>query len=138
MRIAVIADIHGNLGALEAVLADIKKRSPDLTVNLGDLVSGPLQPRETADRLMDLSIPTIRGNHERQLLTLAPTDMGDSDRHALEKLLPDHLAWLESFPATLAIGGDVYLCHGTPASDVDAGRREPTRWNSEPQVARHP
>ena len=42
MRIAIIADIHGNLPALEAVLADIKRRAVDRTINLGDCVSGPL------------------------------------------------------------------------------------------------
>lgn len=64
MRIAIVADIHGNLGALDAVLADIEDRAVEITVNLGDVVSGPLQPRETADRLIGMGIPTIRGNHE--------------------------------------------------------------------------
>jgi predicted phosphodiesterase len=58
MKIAVISDIHGNLAALEAVLADIGRRSPDLIVNLGDTVLGPLQPFETAERLMELGLPT--------------------------------------------------------------------------------
>ena len=50
MRLAAITDIHGNLPALEAVLADIARSQVDLTVNLGDIVSGPLWPVETADR----------------------------------------------------------------------------------------
>jgi predicted phosphodiesterase len=45
MRVAVVADIHGNFGALEAVVADIRLQSPDLVLNLGDCLSGPLQPR---------------------------------------------------------------------------------------------
>ncbi len=45
MRLAVISDIHGNLAALEAVLADIKARGVDRTVNLGDCVTSPLWPR---------------------------------------------------------------------------------------------
>ena len=68
MRIAAISDIHGNLLALEAVLADVATQSVDVVVNLGDLLSGGVQPRETADRLMELDLPTVRGNHERQLL----------------------------------------------------------------------
>ena len=52
MRIAVIADIHGNLPALEAVLAEIQRRDVDRTINLGDCVSGPLWPREVCDLLM--------------------------------------------------------------------------------------
>ncbi len=51
MRLAVIADIHGNVAALEAVLADVKARGADGIVNLGDCVSGPLWPRETMDLL---------------------------------------------------------------------------------------
>ncbi|RWE04771.1 MAG: metallophosphoesterase, partial [Mesorhizobium sp.] len=52
MRIAVLADIHGNVLALDAVLADLERRGgADLIVNLGDLVSGPLWPRETMERL---------------------------------------------------------------------------------------
>ena len=52
MRIAIIADIHGNLPALEAVLADIQHRNVERTINLGDCVSGPLWPREVCDLLM--------------------------------------------------------------------------------------
>ena len=48
MRLAVLADIHGNLDALQAVLADLARQSPDLIVNLGDCLSGPLWPLETA------------------------------------------------------------------------------------------
>ena len=47
MRLAVIADVHGNLIALETVLADIARRGSDLIVNLGDCVTSPLWPRET-------------------------------------------------------------------------------------------
>jgi hypothetical protein len=47
MRLAVISDVHGNLPALEAVVADIKKRQVDTTVNLGDCVTSPLWPKET-------------------------------------------------------------------------------------------
>ncbi len=54
MRIAVIADIHGNMPALEAVLADARRRNIDRTINLGDCVSGPLWPREVCDLLMTI------------------------------------------------------------------------------------
>ena len=82
MRIAVLADIHGNLRALEAVQADIAKRSPDVIVNLGDNVSGPLQAAATADLLMQRSYVHIRGNHDRQVVDRAPEAMGLSDRAA--------------------------------------------------------
>jgi predicted phosphodiesterase len=119
MRIAAISDIHGNLGALEAVLADIGRRGVDVTVNLGDIVSGALQPRETADRLMALQLPTIRGNHERQLLAADLAAMGLSDRYAAETLTPRQREWLGDLPATLRLNEAVFLCHATPANDVD-------------------
>ena len=119
MRIAVIADIHGNLFALEAVLADMARRNVDLTVNLGDVVSGPLQPAETAERLIPLGFPTISGNHERQLLTLAPERMSESDSFTHARLGSRHREWLAGFPTMLDLAGRVLLCHGTPSSDVD-------------------
>src|SRR2546423_1906731 len=67
MKIAAISDIHGNLPALDAVLADIAAQGVDVTVNLGDILSGPLWITETADRLRALDLPTLAGNHERQL-----------------------------------------------------------------------
>ena len=118
MRIAVLSDIHGNLAALDAVLGDIAGRSVDATVNLGDILSGPLQPAETADRLMALDLPTIRGNHERQLLTQPPERMEASDAYAQARLTERHRAWLASLPATLWLADDLFLCHGTPASDI--------------------
>ena len=52
MRIALVSDIHGNLAALEAVAADIRRRGVDRVANLGDNVSDPLWPQETAHYLM--------------------------------------------------------------------------------------
>jgi putative phosphoesterase len=119
MRIAAVSDIHGNLFALDAVLADIERRGVDLTVNLGDILSGPLLPRETAERLMALDVPTIRGNHERQVLTLDPGRMGPSDRYAFDTLGDAERRWITELPSVLSLEGDVFLCHGTPGSDVD-------------------
>ncbi|WCM29029.1 metallophosphatase family protein [Sphingomonas sp. QA11] len=118
MRIAVISDIHGNIAALDAVLADIAMRDADLIVNLGDICSGSLFPSETADRLIPLALPTIRGNHERQLVTLPRDRMGQSDLYTVERLRPDQLAWLGSLPTSLRIADDVLLVHGTPDSDL--------------------
>lgn len=132
MRIAVISDIHGNLGALSAVLADIAAQDCDSVVNLGDILSGPLQPAETADLLMPLALPTIRGNHERQLLEMSPATMGASDAYAHARLRQDQREWLAQLPASLVLNEGVLLCHGTPANDleyflehVDAGGLRP-------------
>ncbi|WP_267396843.1 MULTISPECIES: metallophosphoesterase family protein [unclassified Sphingomonas] len=119
MKIAAISDIHGNIAALDAVLADIAKDGVDLIVNLGDICSGALFPAATAARLMPLGLPTIRGNHERQLGELPPERLGLSDRHAAATLDADHRAWLASLPTSLRLDGGVLLVHGTPASDVD-------------------
>lgn len=118
MRIAALSDIHGNLSALDAALEDIGRRGADLIVNLGDIVSGPLLPRETAERLMALDLPTIRGNHERQLLDPDREAMGASDRYAAENLSQAQKRWLEALPTSLQLTDEVFLCHATPASDV--------------------
>lgn len=118
MRIAVLSDIHGNLPALEAVVADARARGCTQFLNLGDIVSGPLWPRETADWLMQQDWPTIAGNHERQLLSDDVAEMGQSDRHALGELGDHHLDWLRRLPADLQLRPDLYLCHANPADDI--------------------
>ena len=119
MKLAVVSDIHGNLPALEAVLEDIAQARVDLTVNLGDIVSGPLWPAETAARLMPLGWPTIRGNHERQVLAPDLARMGASDAFAARRLDAATRAWLAALPATLPLDDEVWCCHGTPGSDLD-------------------
>jgi putative phosphoesterase len=119
MRIAAISDIHGNLTALDAVLADIKRRGVDMVVNLGDMLSGPLLPRETAERLMDVALPTIMGNHERQLLAEDRDRMGPADRFAADAITAPQRAWLTALPATRWATEEVFMCHATPQNDVD-------------------
>jgi predicted phosphodiesterase len=122
MKLAIISDIHGNLLALQAVLADIARQGVDQTVNLGDILSGPLQPAETADLLMAQNFPTIRGNHERQLLEVlaqpGPIDTTTSDGYAASKISLAHAEWLQALPVSLALNSDVCLYHGTPQSDL--------------------
>src|ERR1051325_1925477 len=120
MRIAVLSDIHGNLLALEAVLADLSLQSPDLVVNLGDHVSGPLEAASTADLLMSQRHwIQIRGNHDRQVTEHAPDAMGLSDRAAASQITDEHRAWLRALPPTTLVADDVLLCHGTPDSDLN-------------------
>lgn len=118
MRIAFVSDIHGNLPALEAVRAELQRDPVDVVVNLGDIVSGPLWPRETAECLMALGWPTIAGNHERQVLRLPRARMGASDAHAADALTPPQLDWLRGLPPALRLDGDVWCVHGTPSSDL--------------------
>lgn len=117
MRIAVIADIHGNDLALDAVLEDISRQAVDLTVNLGDCFSGPLNAGRVADRLMPLEFPTVMGNHDRALIDRAPETMGDWERPAFALLTSAHLDWIRKLPFDRVIADEIYLCHATPKDD---------------------
>jgi putative phosphoesterase len=123
MRIAAVSDIHGNLPALEAVLADIARHKVDVIVNLGDILSGPLWPRETAALLMTQSfhtaVVTLAGNHERQLLDCVKKSGGASDQFAFEHTTREQQKWLAALPGTLQLTPQVYLCHGRPNTDLE-------------------
>ena len=116
-KIAILSDIHGNLIALKQVVADINRRGVDLVVNLGDHISGPLWPKETLDYIKDQDWINIRGNHERQLLTLKPEQMGASDQYARQYLGTEDLEWLSSLPERAAIDTEITLIHGSPSDD---------------------
>jgi putative phosphoesterase len=119
MRLAIVADIHGNFRALQAVHADLKTHSPDMILNLGDHLSGPLQAAETADYLMNENWVTLRGNHDRQLLDRPVSQMGPSDRAAHAQLNQSHMNWLASLPATQSLDAGILLIHGTPRNDLE-------------------
>jgi predicted phosphodiesterase len=129
MRIAVLADAHGNFLALQAVLADLRTTSPDLVVNLGDLATGPFDPASSADAQMALGCPTLAGNHERNILE--GDDTSSSVAFARPRLSAAHLRWIGILSAALTLAeGDVFACHGSPAGgdldylldDVSSGR----------------
>ena len=117
MKIAVVSDIHGNVLALEAVLADLKLEAPDLVVNLGDCVSGPLWPEETAAILRDTDWPTVRGNHDRIVLDNPVDKMGPTDAFTVERLSEASRDWLSTTRPTIRLTDDIFLCHGTPDND---------------------
>jgi predicted phosphodiesterase len=119
MRLAIVTDIHGNLAALEAVAADIHRRGVDQIVNLGDSLSGPLLPLETAQFLMTEGWPSLAGNHERQILTHSPERRGASDKYAHSQLTSKEFAWLRSLAPSLRLTPEIFLCHGTPSSDTE-------------------
>jgi diadenosine tetraphosphatase ApaH/serine/threonine PP2A family protein phosphatase len=117
-RIAVLADIHGNILALDAVLDDLARRGgADLVVNLGDCVSGPLWPRETVEKLQRLGWPTVRGNHDRRVAFDPLDEMALSDRFAYDRLEAGQREWLASLPmqATPALG--ILAFHARPDHD---------------------
>ncbi|PSO20471.1 YfcE family phosphodiesterase [Bradyrhizobium sp. MOS003] len=117
LRFAAIADIHGNYLALEAVLADIRAHGITDIVNLGDMLSGPLDARRTIEMLMQLDAVHVLGNHDRYLLDRPPDKMGSWDRPAYDALDAAQLDWLRAQRKTRVFGDDVFLCHATPDSD---------------------
>ena len=132
MRIAVISDIHGNAHALEAVLADIAGMAPDLTVNLGDHFSGPLEAGRTAEILTGLDFPSIAGNHDRWLIDPPVGNFMQWEEWSWPQLSEAHLDWVQALPPTRVVADEVFMCHATPKDDV-------TNWlddfNSENMVA---
>ena len=118
MRFAAFADVHGNSAALDAILEDVDRQGITEIVNLGDSFSGPLDVFGTAERMLDLDIPTISGNHDRFLLeTRGGGPMPPWEAWSHPGLKPKHYDWLESLPKVLRCNG-AFLCHGTPTSDT--------------------
>lgn len=119
MKLAIVSDIHGNLVALEAVVADIAQRGVDLTVNLGDCATSPLWPRETVQLLETLDWPTVRGNHDRWLLEQPeiPTAARLSIDFSRSELTEHQRQALFALPASREIAPRVLAVHGTLESD---------------------
>jgi putative phosphoesterase len=123
-HIAVLADVHGVLPALEAVLAEEDVLAADVIVLAGDIASGP-QPVETLDLLTELGerVVWIRGNADRELVEMA---RGAFDREApdavspwaAEQLRADQVELLAGLPTTVTIG-DTVFCHATPRDDEE-------------------
>jgi putative phosphoesterase len=134
-RVAAIYDVHGNLPALEALLADLQSINPDLIVVGGDVVAGPM-PAEVLDRLAALgeSICFVRGNADREVVAAYdagpyadPIDVADPAERAVafaaSKIDRRHRDLLASFAERLVVEvegvGQVLFCHGSPRSDEE-------------------
>jgi predicted phosphodiesterase len=117
MRFAAIADVHGNYLALEAVLADINAQGISDIVNLGDMVSGPMDARRTVEIMMGMNATCVRGNHDRYVTDWALDEMYPSDRLAHSQLEPAQMEWLRALPFSTLYRDEVYLCHATPDDD---------------------
>jgi putative phosphoesterase len=116
-RLAVISDIHGNVRALEAVLADIKTRGAGAIVNLGDCVTSPLWPRETYDLLASLSLITVRGNHDRLLVECRLDDLSPAGKFTHAALTPQQREMLGTLPAQVEVEPGILAVHGTADDD---------------------
>ncbi len=132
LTIALIADIHGNLVALDAVLDALKAEPPDQFICLGDVAATGPQPREIVRRLLELGCPVVFGNADAELLDVAPpgpnTDeesrrIADIDRWCAAQLDDTDRAFLASFQPTVEISlgeeRSLLCCHGSPHSYDD-------------------
>jgi predicted phosphodiesterase len=117
MRFAVLADVHGNYLALEAVLADIRAQGLTEIVNLGDMVSGPLDAHRTVEIMMGMNAVCVRGNHDRYVTDYTLDQMYPSDRLAHSQLTSAQMEWLRALPFSAIYRDEVYCVHATPDDD---------------------
>ena len=115
MRVAALYDVHGNLPALEAVLAEVEREGVDEIVFGGDIAAGPPQPRETIELVRSLpNARFVRGNADR---LDDPKYQGDAGLAWLvERLDSEHADWLDGLPFSVVIGDTLYV-HATPRDD---------------------
>ncbi len=117
MRVAALYDMHANLPALEAVVAELD--DVDAVVIGGDVVWGPW-PQETMDllRSLDGDVRWIMGNADRDVFDRVDGTWKETNDWCADRLSDEHLAFLRSRPATTSID-DVLYCHGSPRNDTD-------------------
>ena len=131
MRIAVVSDLHGNLFALEAVVADLATQAPELVLHGGDLATAGPRPAEVVDRVRGLGWPGVRGNTdevpyteqvEREVRAGAPklarwldAMFGTLGPWSAERLGPERQRWLHMLPDRHE-EDSLRLVHATPGS----------------------
>jgi putative phosphoesterase len=118
-RVAALYDVHGNVAALDAVLAEALALEPDLVVFGGDALPGPF-PRAVLERIRDVDAPTVclRGNGERELLDPEVTAADDPlGRQLDERDRTEVAAWHEAVTVELPGLGRAVFCHAAPGDD---------------------
>src|SRR5260370_19010947 len=108
--LAVIADIHGNRWALEAVLQDIDQRGIEQIVNLGDHLTGPLDPAGTADLLIARTMVNGCGNDDRELF-LPQEKRSLSQTYTCTQPTPPPFASPHRLPDTTFFADALFVCH---------------------------
>lgn len=126
MKIAVLADIHGNAGALRATLVEARNRGVQYLIVLGDMIGYYYAASEVLEQLRQWPFVAIRGNHERMFAEALRSDSamqryqeryGSALNLAAATLEPQDCDWLIRLPdrATIHLGGvALELCHGSP------------------------
>lgn len=132
MRVGLISDIHANLPALEAVLADMPP--VEAIVSAGDTIGYYPWPDACIDELIEREVPAVMGNHDRALIHETTFAFRGSARAGLElannKLQPHHRDWLHSLPDDRVLFEDrLRIVHGHP--------RDPDRYTYPADVDEH-
>ena len=111
MRYLILTDIHANLEALDACLADARERTFEATLVLGDLVGYGADPNAVVDRVVALNpLAIVRGNHDKVACGLEQAEGFNSvaknaARWTLDTLTPEHRVWLASADGALPVRG---------------------------------
>ena len=121
-RYAVLSDIHGNVLALQAVIAHAQAQGVRDFINLGDIVYGPLWPNATRALLETIAPLTIQGNQDREIFAATAADIERNPTLAavITELSDAGWAWLRALPQAAnfeVLGRHVLLTHGTPTND---------------------
>ncbi|HZC35456.1 MAG TPA: metallophosphoesterase family protein [Chthoniobacterales bacterium] len=132
MRIAVLADIHANLLALEAVIADLEVVRPDQVIVAGDFQNRGPAPKEVYDRLRKMDWPLLRGNHEDYVIEQSESPAEEA--HAVDlyawqparwtaERVPETIPFLRTLPIAIQLSGPdgsfVCIAHGSPRSNAE-------------------
>jgi putative phosphoesterase len=130
--LAVLYDVHGNLLALDAVLADARAAGAERYLLGGDYAVAGAWPRETVERLKELEAEWIRGNADRWLVDSsdAPPPMAPVIERCREALDDELIAELAALPPT-ATQDNVLYCHASPGSDIKSFLPEPLDADAE-------
>jgi putative phosphoesterase len=111
MRVAALCDVHGNLPALEAVLAEVRSVDVDRIVCGGDVIAGPY-PQDCLDRLREVEAAFIRGNADRE----SPRAPAGTWEWLSAQLDESSHEFLRALPLSISLDGVLY-CHGSPRDD---------------------
>src|SRR5207247_8694856 len=117
MRLAILSDIHANVEALEAVLADARERRCTHFLCLGDVVGYNANPRECIERVRELDCPVVKGNHDEEAtLSTSSERFNELAEHAIQwtrdNLTDQDKEWLRNLPLQKRVH-DFTIVHAT-------------------------
>lgn len=126
MKIACISDIHGNILALEAVLADIKSKNIQKIYCTGDLVGYGTRSNEVIELILNEQIPTVRGNHDQAIAFFDENVEKEKNRAVrkwiFENLKKENLTFLQNLPNNIVLEANfkkILFVHGTNSSNKE-------------------